>query len=259
MNLFPEIFRSVELIWLVWGLSLAACVGLTVALRNWREGNWGEERSVKRGWKNLAEEDGAAYAVPYVMTFPLYALFVGLVVECSLLLVTKVGTMYAAYAAARSAVVWESAKSGSGVISTQKMNDKAERAAILAMVPFASGSSQHSGGSAAGADLVAPVLTASELYRNGRFVNPNYLSRKVRYAAGHTQITSIDRASGAPDALLTANLTFEAPFHIPGIGRFLGQPSGKGYYVIQVRTKAALPSESPQNETRDIGIQYLSE
>lgn len=254
MNLFPEIFRSVELIWLVWGISLAACIGLTIALRK-RLG----EKSTRPAWKQLAEEDGAAYAVPYVMTFPLYALFVGLVVECSLLLVTKVGTMYAAYAATRSAVVWESAKSGSGVISSQKMNDKAERAATLAMVPFASGSSQHSGGGTAGADLVGPVLTASELYRNGRFVNPNYLARKVRYAAAHTQITSIDRSSNGTDAQLTANLTFDAPFHIPGIGRFLGHASGNGYYVIQVKSTATLPTESPQNENRDIGIQYISE
>lgn len=255
MNLFPEIFRSVELIWLTWGLSIAACLGLTVALRNWKRRH--HARSPR--WSSLTGEDGAAYAVPYVMTFPLYALFVGLVVECSLLLVTKVGTMYAAYAAARSAVVWESAKSGSGVISSRKMEDKAERAAILAMIPFASGSSQHSSGSTSGGELIGPVLTASELYRNGRFVNPNYLARKVRYASSHTRITGIDRASNAPDAVMTANLTFEAPFHIPGIGRFLGQASGKGYFVIQVKSAASLPSESPQNDARDIGIQYISE
>ncbi|MES2788621.1 MAG: hypothetical protein V4719_03295 [Planctomycetota bacterium] len=249
MPLFPEIFRSVELIWILWGISIPACLGLSYALRQ------GERIQ----WKKLNDEDGAAYAVPYVMTFPLYALFVGLVVECSLLLVTKVGTMYAAYSAVRSAVVWESAKTGSGSSSPQKMNDKAKQAAILAMVPFASGGSQHAGGSAAGTTLLPSVLTAAELFREGRFVNPNYLTRKVRYAAAHTQVASIGRASNAPDALLTATLDFEAPFHIPGIGRFLGKPSGNGYYVINVHTTAALPSESPQNETRDIGIQYLSE
>lgn len=249
VSLFPEIFRSVELIWLVWIISLLACVGLTYAL-------W---RGHRRLWRGLREEDGAAYAVPYVMTFPLYALFVALVIECSLLLVAKIGSMYAAYAAVRSAVVWESAKTGSGKASPQLMQNKSERAAILAMAPFASGSTQHAAGSGAGSSLVAPVLASAELFRKGRFVNSSYLARKVRYSAAHTRVASIDRASNAPDALLTATVEFEAPFHIPGIGRLLGQASGNGYYVIPVKTSATLPSESPQNEARDIGIQYLSE
>ncbi|MFO1019421.1 MAG: hypothetical protein U0903_01785 [Planctomycetales bacterium] len=249
MPLYPEIFRSVEVIWLVWGLSLAVCIGIGCSLRRGRP----------LRWKELAnDEDGASYSVPYVMTFPLYALFVGLVVECSLLLVTKVGTMYSAYAAARSAAVWESAKTGSGTVSAQKMNDMAQKAAVLAMVPFASGSSQHSAGSNAGSELVAPVLTGAELFRDGRFVNPNYLVRKVRYAASHTQVT-ISRESNGPQGDMKADVRFEAPFHIPGIGRILGKAGGSGYFVIDVRSEATIPSESPQNDTRDIGIQYLSE
>jgi len=254
MSLFPEIFRSVEWIWVSWGIAILGCLGLHFALRQWKK----PERQ-KPQWKKLADEDGAAYAVPYVMTFPLYALFVGLVVECSLLLVTKVGTMYSAYAAVRSAAVWESAKSGSGGISSQKMTEKAERGAILAMIPFASGSTQHAAGSNGGNELVPSVLTAAELFRGGRFVNPNYLVRKVRYAASHTRVSGIDRGSNAPDALLTARVEFEAPFHIPGIGRILGQASGNGYFVIPVKSTATLPSESPQNEARDIGIDYISE
>lgn len=247
--LFPEIFRSVELIWMVWIISIFACVGLTYALR----------RGQRRSWRGLREEDGAAYAVPYVMTFPLYALFIALVIECSLLLVAKIGSMYAAYAAVRSAVVWESAKAVNGKVSNRLMQDKSERAAVLAMAGFASGSTQHAAGGSTGSNLVAPVVASAELFRKGRFVNSSYLARKVRYSAGHTRVTNIDRASNAPDALLTATVEFDAPFHIPGIGRLIGQASGNGYYVIRVNTSATLPSESPQNEARDIGIQYISE
>jgi len=255
MSLFPEIFRSVEWIWLLWGLSIPACLGLGYALRRCSS----DRVKPASVWTEIQSEEGAAYAVPYVMTFPLYALFVGLVIECSLLLVTKVGTMYAAYAATRSAIVWESAKSNSGGGADQRMREKALRAATLAMVPFASGSSQHSGASGAGAELIPHVLTAAELFRNGRFVNPNYLVRKVRYAGAHTTLSDITRESSAPDSLLKGTVEFTAPFHIPGIGRILGQASGQGYYVLQIKSTASLPSESPQNESRDIGIQYMSD
>lgn len=249
MSLYPEIFRSVEWIWGLWVISFVVCLGLGYSLR----------RGAPVTLQALHKEDGAAYAVPYVMTFPLYAMFVGLVIECSLMLIAKVGTMYSAYAATRSAVVWESAKTGSGSSSQQKMQDKAQRAAFLAMVPFASGSSQHSAQNVSGAELVPAVIAAAQQYRGGRFVNSNYLTRKVRYAASHMKVTSITRESNEPDALLTATVNFDAPFHIPGIGRLLGKPSGRGYYVMDVVTQVSLPSESPQNAARDIGIRYLSE
>jgi hypothetical protein len=253
VSLVPEIFRSVELIWILWAISLPVCLGLICTMRQ------GEPFE----WKKLQGEEGAAYSVPYVMTFPIYVMFVGLVVECSLLLVTKIGTMYAAYAATRAAVVWESGKSGSPPYTIQKMQkkmeEKAKRAAILAMIPFASGSSQHSVGGYSGAGLVPPVLVSAELFKKGRFVNKSYLSRKILYAGSHTKIDSIKRDSKASDALLTTTLSFKAPFHIPGIGRLLGSFSAFGYYVIDVQSSATLPSESPQNDTRDIGIQYLSE
>ena len=55
------------------------------------------------------EEDGAAYTLSYVMVIPVYALLICLIIETCLMLTAKLGTVYAGYAAARSASVWSSA------------------------------------------------------------------------------------------------------------------------------------------------------
>ncbi len=55
------------------------------------------------------DEDGAAYTLSYVMVIPVYALLICLIIESVLMMTAKLGTVYAAFAAARTASVWSSA------------------------------------------------------------------------------------------------------------------------------------------------------
>ena len=52
-----------------------------------------------------SDEDGAAYTLSYVMVIPLYALLICLIIESVLMMTAKLGTVYSAYAAARTASV----------------------------------------------------------------------------------------------------------------------------------------------------------
>ncbi len=73
------------------------------------------------------DEDGGAYTLSYVMTIPFLMLLVALIVESTLMMTAKVGTVYSAYAAARTACVWSSAA------DWPDTQDRIERAATQAM------------------------------------------------------------------------------------------------------------------------------
>src|SRR6188768_3186348 len=81
----------------------------------------------------VADEDGAAYTLSYVMVIPVYALFICMMIESVLFLTAKLGTVYSAFAAARTASVWSSAT------TWDKAMEKAQLAAVRSMTPFASG------------------------------------------------------------------------------------------------------------------------
>ncbi len=127
-----EIFRSVEDVWIIWAISL---VILVFCLRN----------VLKRfNFKNIrrfaASESGASYALPYVLTFPIYLLLMAVLLQASLILMCKIGTMYAAHASARTVTVWQ----GQGPEDSDNyewgkayIRYKAKRSATMAMTPFA--------------------------------------------------------------------------------------------------------------------------
>src|SRR5262249_27699755 len=126
-----EITQSVEAIWLIWLLGLLLL-------------GWGFVRACRRAswrwpaWRALhSDEEGASYTLSYVITIPIYFLLVCVVFESTLLLHAKLGTMYAAYAGARSAVVWQSAEPAS------LRQDRPRQAVFTALAPFASPSPQH--------------------------------------------------------------------------------------------------------------------
>lgn len=127
--------ESVGDIWLIWGFCL---VGLSLILwRGFARFRWPSIRQFAR------DETGASYALPYVMTFPFVMLLVCLMIQCSLILLVKFGTVYAGFAASRSAIVWRSSDPESDQKGLANADYYAHRAAMLAMTPFSSGYRDH--------------------------------------------------------------------------------------------------------------------
>jgi hypothetical protein len=92
--------------WLVW-LCAAAAVGwllLRAAGSRWR-------------WRRLArlhaDQHGAVQSLSFVLTMPLFVLVVLFIIQVSQLMIATFTVHYAAYAAARSAIVWIPADAGS--------------------------------------------------------------------------------------------------------------------------------------------------
>ncbi len=140
MNIFANFtdnpyFESVGDIWLIWALCLIA-----LSLLLWRglsRFKWPSLREFAR------DEEGASYALPYVLTFPFVMLLVCLMIQSSLILLVKFGTVYAGYAASRSAIVWRSSDPESDKKGLANAEYYAHRAAMLAMTPFSSGYRDH--------------------------------------------------------------------------------------------------------------------
>lgn len=239
-----EHFRSVGIVWGAWLVSLALLwMVVQRAVGKLR-------RATLR--RLLRQEQGAAYTLSYVMTFPLYALLLCLVIETTLVLIAKTGTVYAAYAAARAAAVWESAKPAG------RMQAKAQLAAVHALVPFGSGSTVHQplGGATPEPARLAAYLTEYRAHAPAEPVAEGYLTRKYRYALAATRV---DLRSG--EDKIEATVHYDVPLHIPGVGRLLGErpSSGASYYVYRIESRVAITSETPKTPTRDIGIDYHSE
>jgi hypothetical protein len=179
------------------------------------------------------------------------------IVEMALMLTSKLGTVYAAYAAARSASVWASAA------EWEEAEAKAKTAAIQAMVPFASGTQpllntvttgnlpDDVAGAAADAGFYA---TAYKLYAK-QPVSLEYLGKKYAYASLHTTV----ELEGPPekwDSEIEARVEYKFPFNVPGVGRLIGKAGPDGRFYFTISSTVTLPNEGPQSKNGTIGIGY---
>ncbi len=242
-----QMIEGVEGLWLVWMLAVAVVLRmLWLALRRWRRPNWG---------RLAAGEDGVSYSLSYVLVMPVFLLFVCIVFEVTWLLLAKIGTLYAAHAGARSAIVWSSAKPES--LRTARIN----QAVWTAMTPFATG--DPSGGSLSG-DAYWQAQQFSWAY--GSFVraggdpyanSPANTIVKRYYSAASRTTWNPPVEQLLWENNVTFTVTYRAPLHIPGVAR-LFDPDGAPPYEYPISSTATLPNEAPVSSDRTLGIDYWS-
>lgn len=251
-----EYFHSVERIWALWGGSLLLLLWLTrKAVQGLRK------QSEAKPWRAVfQEEDGAAYSLSYVLVFPIYLMLVLLVIECTLILIVKLGTLYAAYAAARSQIVFFS------LVGEPMANDRADRSAIQAMAPYSSSWESHlrkAGADGLPTDQADQYFQAFQAYSSASANYRRYVVNKYRWAQWATSGTYQRKLLGSPEetwnADITATISFKRPFHAPVIGRFLGQrfdgPGGP-IYLRTITSSVTLQDEAPQNRPMKLGVQF---
>jgi hypothetical protein len=254
-----EIFRSVETVWLVWVLAVVALAWLTRAVL----------RSISLRWmRTLARgEDGASYSLAYVMTVPIYLLLVCTVVECTGLLIAKVGTMYAAYAAARSRIVWEPTLPN---VAQERM----ELAGKQAMVPFSSSHPLFQFGPAAPGGQDQAYMAAYQQYASGIApVAPSsqFWANRYHYAWSATTVTFVgvtnrkDAGASVATPMFTVSVAHDAPLLSPLVGRIFGDRQVGSFWVRRITSNLTLPAEpvnrmgDPQADNppaRPLGITY---
>lgn len=196
------------------------------------------------------EEFGGAYTLSYVMVIPFLMLLVALTVESALMMSAKIGTVYSAYAAVRSASVFGTQHSWGETM------DVAEQAAMQAMVPFASGSTRSGSGGSGATGSDALIAAYEDWAEEG--VSGGYVRAKVADVAERLTV-EFESVPADWDSELRAVVTYEFPFHVPGIGQLLGTRGSDGVYVFPLRTAVVLGNDGPQNTRQTLGIGYGTE
>jgi Flp pilus assembly protein TadG len=254
-----DYFRSVEAVWLIWLLALAGLALLTRALL----------KRISLGWIHglFRDEDGAAYSLAYVMTVPIYIILICLVVETTSLLIVKIGTMYAAYAAARSRIVWDQ-------IVPASADERMQLAGKQAMVPFASSNPLNRISSSAPGGNDTAYMAAYQKYANGvppKQPSSAFWSNRYQYAwaATNVQLLRVDNqtdpTTGAVTPMYVVQVDHDAPLTVPLIGKILGDRKVGAYWVRRITSKIELSAElmqrigDPQADnpaSRPLGINY---
>ncbi len=212
---------------------------------------------LKRYWKDLTrDEDGAAYAVGYVMTFPIFLLFMAVVVEAALFTTVKLGTIYAAHAAARSYSVWIPSEPSDGSL----VQRKAHQAAAQVMAGFASSDPRHLSAVGGGGSAGQSFASAFQSYAPSVPVSSSYITRKRNFAEAATSVTLENAPTGWKDDL-SVTVRYKMPYHVNLVGKILqGTPMG-GIFVVEIQSKATIQVEGVKDKNigssgNPLGIRY---
>lgn len=243
-----DFFESFEAIAVIWVLSSVAVAVITIIALN--RIRWKHIRAVIR------DEDGAGYTLSYVMTIPLYLILVCAVVETSLMLVAKIGTVYSAYSAARTASVWQP------MTGTRGAAQHVQRAAAQSFVPFASGIARDNGSTTQSRQMNEYLKAYRDHCRYlGTQPNyENYLRSKFAYSQRAVAARiDVDAVQGGEkwQEEITAKVSYRFPFHVPLMGMLLGTPDGANGYYYEISSDVTLENENPRNEQKDLGIDYV--
>ena len=247
-------------VWILWGV--ASSLLAVITYRGLKQINWTSLGQFNR------DQRGASYALPYVLTFPWILLLTCIMIQGTLILMVKFGTIYASYAATRSAIVWQSSDPSAADKSMENANYHALRAAMLAMTPFASGYPRH-------LEQIFPgvvdralrtntipragleTIALNELFRlysgvyqrAGRahagssgqsspvIRRPNALARddyvrnKLVFAGLSTQVEFVNGNTTQWNDDVSVKVTYLMPMHIPGAGRILANRSSGPWYA----------------------------
>ncbi|HMP06288.1 MAG TPA: hypothetical protein PJ982_08070 [Lacipirellulaceae bacterium] len=279
MNAIAGYLRSVGDVWCVW-LACAAALGWSLARAVGRP-------SLRRLAAFAADERGATYVLPYMLTFPVYLMVMCCMIQATMILMVKMGSMQAASAAARAAAVWRSAHPTTPIEGVTLARRHALGAAVTALAPFASGHADHQTnlmfaraayrrqwsdklrltavaplyqstysnivGDSIARDKSKPVNTI----RNPDEKAPNdYVRRKFIYATWATHV-AFDEFANQWNQPLEVTVTYAMPMHIPGAGRIMGQFHLWGFFHSrEIVSKATVPLETPKSDNRLLGIKY---
>ena len=200
----------------------------------------------------LHDEDGGAYTLSFVMVMPFLVLLICIVVEISFMLVAKIGTVYASFAGARAAIVWDSLDASTGGQSV------AERAAVRAFLPFSSAgfSPSQSSKDPRFTEYLRDYSTRMKEL-GATPAAASYLDAKSAYLSRALSVGFTRKPHGKNpwDEDLSVEVTYDFPFAVPGIGIIFGTRRADGY-VYPISSRTTLPNEVPHNAERSLGIEY---
>ncbi|WP_437188310.1 hypothetical protein SH668x_001749 [Planctomicrobium sp. SH668] len=207
--------------------------------------------SLRRVSMTASDESGASYSLGWVMTLPFYIVFVGFTTECTLLMVAKAGSVYSAYAGARTAIVWNGVEDGN-----MQTLQRAREAAQQAFVPFANGTRRvHRTINAAQASGWHRAYTRAHNDFSTKPASSRFLFAKMKDSTDSLSVTLSSPTDFLDD--IRCKVEYRYRFHVPIVGNILGSQGGDGYYTRPIVSEVSLQNEGLQNASGRLGIAFL--
>lgn len=221
-------------------LAAVSVVGLLVAARYLNQ-----ERSAVRKLAQLhRNQEGGAYTLNFVLALFCLFLFICVIVECGQLFLAKTGTVYSAFAAARTAIVHG---------DRAKRERAAEQAAVQSFVPFSRGLTKYDPEEFV-TDGESQLWNAYREVANHP-VNQKYFRNKEASAARRIKLSINDIDPDDPNGSLEVTVSYRYPLMFPFLGSVIGKREGAEYYRL-MKSVVTLPKELPQSQDQKLGIQY---
>ncbi len=239
-------------VWLLWIVSVLLLLIVTRRL---------SQAARRRAWRLARSESGSSYILTVAIIIPFYATLIAVITECTLLLVAKIGTTYAACAAARSAAVWLASDA-----EPAQRRQMVQFAAAQAVTPFASGNARDAVVAGEGTDEQAcqNLVAAYQQYAADQ-APPTYLLAKSRYAQRATtvdiQVRPREHGGRIQRWDVTVRVTYLCPISVPGLGLLFGEPApfaATAFHTREMSATATMELETPKSKNRKLGIHYDS-
>lgn len=199
-----------------------------------------------RARRLVRDEGGAGTTLAYLMVIPVYLLTFLVILETCFMLLAQVGLAYAAFAAARAAVVRRSDDVG---------GEEVRQAAVAAFVPFASSLRPAAPANDPEREAYVAAFAEEATGRGARVGGAASVGRQHADASARLRITAVTDVVGEPwEEDLTMTVSYAYPFTIPLVGRMFAAVSPGG--VFELRGEAVLPMEHAENPDGELGITY---
>ncbi|MDP1560867.1 MAG: hypothetical protein Q8M16_05680 [Pirellulaceae bacterium] len=190
------------------------------------------------------DQRGGAYTLNYLLAIFSLFLFTCVVIECTQIFLARLGTVYAGFAAARTAIVHPAGA---------EREDLAEKAAQRAFLPFARGLAAQDSKPLSEEDASTPLWRAYESVAK-QPIQASYFARK--------EISSVDRirvelqeTSDGDTTMVSLRLRYDYPLMFPFLGVVLGTIDDSEYQR-ELEAVINLPDEAPRNTEQRLGINY---
>ena len=250
MNILHSVIAGNAGLWLAWLIGMVVFGFVTIRL--------GSRIRFRLPSQLASDETGAAYSMSFVFMIPLYLLFCGLMLEITFLIIGKIGTVYGAYAGARSASVWD------GLQDPDLAAQRLHQAVCSGVAPFATSvgfDPAASDSSSAGVPFHA--VRAAEDYAVAMQKSAHDQDLDTAELVGHylrichrvTVQRQLHSRDGKHEVIVTVD--YRAPLIFPGVAKLFDEDH-RSPYEYKLTSTIHMIRSIPVSKKNTLGIDYHS-
>ncbi len=250
MNVLNSIIAGNAGLWVTWLIGVMIFGIVTVHL--------GRRIRFRLPSQLASDETGAAYSMSFVFMIPLYLLFCGLMMEITFLIIGKIGTVYGAYAGARSASVWDGLQDPD--LATQRLH----QAVCSGIAPFATSVGFDPAASdSSPAGLPFHAVRAAEDYaaamqksaHDEHLDKAELISHYARICHRVTAQRQLHSRDGKHAVIVTVE--YQAPLIFPGVAKLFDEDH-RSPYEYKLTSTIHMMRSIPASKNHKLGIDYHS-